>query len=164
MANLATSSQLPLSPEVTVVGGRPPALAEPSLKSKASFASHAGPNGIADLEQGHGPLPPKRSSSITSLKTYLNQDVDPNQATFALAAYCFMTGLVNAVTYSSVFVWAGFQTGNTVQVGIHYAVFSYIYWNAYGHNVLFFAVYLYILMMMHILCVYTHSLFILLLS
>jgi len=70
-------------------------------------------------------------------------DVDPSHATFPLAAFCFMTGFMyatifsvlgpslvrpwsldlttafdhsGAISFSAIFVWCGFQTGNFVQV------------------------------------------------
>ncbi|TFY68195.1 hypothetical protein EVG20_g3650 [Dentipellis fragilis] len=50
------------------------------------------------------------------LRNYLFADVDPSQATWPLAAYCFMTGYIDAISFSAIFVWCGFQTGNSVQV------------------------------------------------
>jgi hypothetical protein len=49
---------------------------------------------------------------------YLMSEVDPVQATFPLASYCFMTGFIDAVTFSAIFVWCGFQTGNFIQLGL----------------------------------------------
>ncbi|KAL0958493.1 hypothetical protein HGRIS_000632 [Hohenbuehelia grisea] len=57
-----------------------------------------------------------RSSS--SLLAYLNSDVDPAQATAPLAAFCFMTGFIDSVSFSAIFVWCGFQTGNFVQLAL----------------------------------------------
>lgn len=70
-----------------------------------------------------------------SLWQYLMQDVDPKQTTGPLAAYCFMTGYMCAlfavitvvvplthflssdvISFSAIFVWCGFQTGNFAQV------------------------------------------------
>jgi len=35
-----------------------------------------------------------------------------------LAAYCFMTGWIDAVSFSAIFVWCAFQTGNSVQLAL----------------------------------------------
>ncbi|KAH8076012.1 hypothetical protein BXZ70DRAFT_963536 [Cristinia sonorae] len=51
-------------------------------------------------------------------KSHLFTDVDPDRSTFPLAAYCFMTGFIDAVSFSAVFVWAGFQTGNSCQLAL----------------------------------------------
>ncbi|PIL24590.1 hypothetical protein GSI_12474 [Ganoderma sinense ZZ0214-1] len=51
-------------------------------------------------------------------RNHLMSSVDPHRCSFPLIALCFMTGLIDAVSYSTVFVWAGFQTGNTVQLSI----------------------------------------------
>ncbi|KAI8986794.1 hypothetical protein BD414DRAFT_487047 [Trametes punicea] len=48
-------------------------------------------------------------------------DVDPVHATFPLAAYCFMTGFIDAVSFTAVFVWCGFQTGNSRDTSFHIA-------------------------------------------
>jgi len=45
-------------------------------------------------------------------------DVNPIKATIPLAAFCFMTGFIDSVCFTAVFVWAGFQTGNTVQLSL----------------------------------------------
>lgn len=74
----------------------------------------------------------------TSWRAYLMENVDPARAMSPLASYCFMTGFMcvsfsscgcwklkayfcpflhsDAISFSAVFVWCGFQTGNTVQV------------------------------------------------
>ncbi|EGO03244.1 hypothetical protein SERLA73DRAFT_23921, partial [Serpula lacrymans var. lacrymans S7.3] len=49
---------------------------------------------------------------------YLLQDVDGDKSAAPLSAYCFMTGFVNSVIFSAVFVWCAFQTGNTVQLSL----------------------------------------------
>ncbi|KAH8116002.1 hypothetical protein DFH11DRAFT_1840503 [Phellopilus nigrolimitatus] len=53
-----------------------------------------------------------------SWREYLMQNVDPNLSTSPLASFCFMTGFIDAITFSAVFVWCGFQTGNTVQLSL----------------------------------------------
>ncbi|THH23279.1 hypothetical protein EUX98_g7897 [Antrodiella citrinella] len=51
-------------------------------------------------------------------KSHLLDEVDPERSTFPLAAYCFMTGFIDAVSFTAVFVWCGFQTGNSVQLSL----------------------------------------------
>ncbi|KNZ79449.1 hypothetical protein J132_09825 [Termitomyces sp. J132] len=58
------------------------------------------------------------SSSSPSFWTYLNSDVDPAQSTGPLAAFCFMTGYIDVISFSSIYVWCGFQTGNFAQLAI----------------------------------------------
>ncbi|KAI0065235.1 hypothetical protein BV25DRAFT_1799340 [Artomyces pyxidatus] len=52
------------------------------------------------------------------IRAYLMTDVDGELSTFPLAAYCFMTGFIDAVSFSAVFIWCAFQTGNTVQLSL----------------------------------------------
>jgi len=54
----------------------------------------------------------------SSFWAYLQQDVDPAMCTAPLAAFCFMTGFIDAISFSAVFVWCGFQTGNFVQLAL----------------------------------------------
>ncbi|KAF8524479.1 hypothetical protein JB92DRAFT_1441560 [Gautieria morchelliformis] len=51
-----------------------------------------------------------KSSKIRRVKHYLRGDVDPERSSVPLAAYCFITGYVDSVTYTTVSVWCGFQT------------------------------------------------------
>jgi len=46
------------------------------------------------------------------------EEVDPAQSTWPLTAYCLMTGWIDAVSFSAVFVWCAFQTGNTLQLAL----------------------------------------------
>jgi len=55
---------------------------------------------------------------IASLRSYLMADVDPAQTTAPLAAFCFMTGFIDVISFSAIFVWCGFQTGNFAQLAI----------------------------------------------
>jgi len=57
-------------------------------------------------------------SSSEELKKYMWNDVEPALATTPLAAYCFMTGFIDSISFTAVFVWCGFQTGNTVQLAL----------------------------------------------
>ncbi|KAI9459168.1 hypothetical protein BJY52DRAFT_1266720 [Lactarius psammicola] len=74
------------------------------------------------------PLPAPVSSSSPStayssirrggLRDFLMTEVDPDRSTIPLAAYCFMTGWIDVVSFSAIFVWCAFQTGNTLQLAI----------------------------------------------
>ena len=72
-------------------------------------------------------------TTIARLKKHLLAEVDGELSTAPLSAYCFMTGFMcvnctlcpprvssfffsDAVTFSAIFVWCAFQTGNSVQV------------------------------------------------
>ncbi|KAG7086879.1 hypothetical protein E1B28_002799 [Marasmius oreades] len=59
-----------------------------------------------------------RPRRLSLLVHYLKEDVDPKQCTVPLAAYCFMTGFMDAVCFSAIFVWCGFQTGNFIQLAV----------------------------------------------
>ena len=104
---------------------------ERQLSSNAAFSSLSDSKTMSnkkDVECGS----PSSSSSFWS---YLNSDVDPAQSTGPLAAFCFMTGYMyvvslsiqavthplcstsrDVISFSSIFVWCGFQTGNFAQV------------------------------------------------
>ncbi|KIJ99303.1 hypothetical protein K443DRAFT_680027 [Laccaria amethystina LaAM-08-1] len=56
---------------------------------------------------------------------YLNEDVDTTQTTSQLALYCFMTGYIDVISFSAIFVWCGFQTGNFAQLAIALARLFY---------------------------------------
>ncbi|OAX43146.1 hypothetical protein K503DRAFT_821196 [Rhizopogon vinicolor AM-OR11-026] len=58
------------------------------------------------------------STTISRLKKHLFAEVDGEQSTAPLSAYCFMTGFIDSVTFSAIFVWCAFQTGNTVQLAL----------------------------------------------
>ncbi|THH08836.1 hypothetical protein EW145_g2442 [Phellinidium pouzarii] len=63
-------------------------------------------------------LPEPVQTKQSSWKAYLTEDVDPALSTSPLASFCFMTGFIDAISFSAVFVWCGFQTGNTVQLSL----------------------------------------------
>ncbi|KAH9933868.1 uncharacterized protein B0H18DRAFT_1082947 [Fomitopsis serialis] len=58
------------------------------------------------------------SPSVLFTREHFFGDVSPVKATIPLAAFCFMTGFIDSVAFTAVFVWAGFQTGNTVQLAL----------------------------------------------
>jgi hypothetical protein len=84
-----------------------------------------------DAERGE-----QDATIVSLLWTYLMADVDPAQSTGPLTAFCFMTGYMcvhfqssypklpptplpkirDAISFSAIFVWCGFQTGNFIQV------------------------------------------------
>ncbi|KAG0698893.1 hypothetical protein DFH29DRAFT_1081562 [Suillus ampliporus] len=58
------------------------------------------------------------ATTMARLKRHLLADIDGEQSTAPLSAYCFMTGFIDSVTFSAVFVWCAFQTGNSVQLAL----------------------------------------------
>ncbi|KAJ7154673.1 hypothetical protein C8R46DRAFT_911158 [Mycena filopes] len=54
----------------------------------------------------------------TSWRGFLLSDIDSDYATGPLAVFCFMTGFIDAISFTAVFVWCGFQTGNFTQLGL----------------------------------------------
>ncbi|OBZ77952.1 hypothetical protein A0H81_02078 [Grifola frondosa] len=90
------------------------------------------PTGPDYAEQKADTLPHPVSSASTAVDTarlwlspmdvfslrHLMTDVDPLKSTFPLAAYCFMTGFIDSVSFTAIFVWCGFQTGNSVQLAL----------------------------------------------
>ncbi|KIJ35264.1 hypothetical protein M422DRAFT_180927 [Sphaerobolus stellatus SS14] len=59
--------------------------------------------------------PPTRWQRLTA---HLSTEIEPTQAHVPLALYCFMTGFVDAITFTAVSVWCGFQTGNTIELSL----------------------------------------------
>ncbi|KAI6046647.1 hypothetical protein EDC04DRAFT_2557684 [Pisolithus marmoratus] len=55
---------------------------------------------------------------MSTLKQVLMQEVDGSRASAPLTAYCFMTGYIDVVCFSAIFVWCAFQTGNSVQLAL----------------------------------------------
>ncbi|KAJ7609710.1 hypothetical protein FB45DRAFT_344546 [Roridomyces roridus] len=53
-----------------------------------------------------------------SWREFLSQQVDPESSTAPLVAYCFVTGFIDAISFTAVFVWCGFQTGNVAQLAL----------------------------------------------
>jgi len=54
----------------------------------------------------------------TSFHDFLKSEVDPELSAIPLTAYCFMTGWIDAVCFSAIFVWCAFQTGNSLQLAL----------------------------------------------
>ncbi|KAG2129650.1 uncharacterized protein EDB93DRAFT_1182093 [Suillus bovinus] len=57
-------------------------------------------------------------NAMVRLKKHLFAEVDGDQSTAPLSVYCFMTGFIDSVTFSAIFVWCAFQTGNSVQLAL----------------------------------------------
>ncbi|KAI4524743.1 hypothetical protein K525DRAFT_262261 [Schizophyllum commune Loenen D] len=68
-------------------------------------------HGLVDAEAGGL----RKQNTVSAL---LNGEVDPAHCTGVLAAFCFMTGFIDAISFSAVFVWCGFQTGNFIQLAV----------------------------------------------
>ncbi|KAK1225790.1 hypothetical protein PQX77_011256 [Marasmius sp. AFHP31] len=71
-----------------------------------------------DTITSHRGLLPFSITDTTSIVQWLKEDVDPVHCTAPLAAYCFMTGFLDCVCFSAIFVWCGFQTGNFIQLAV----------------------------------------------
>ncbi|KAJ7154681.1 hypothetical protein C8R46DRAFT_441738 [Mycena filopes] len=56
--------------------------------------------------------------SRTSWRDFLLSDIDSDYATGPLAVFCFMTGFIDAISFTAVFVWCAFQTGNFAQLAL----------------------------------------------
>ncbi|KAJ7134274.1 hypothetical protein C8R44DRAFT_421074 [Mycena epipterygia] len=68
---------------------------------------------------------------------HLNTEVDPAQATGPLAGFSFMTGFIDAISFTAVFVWCGFQTGNFAQLALAIARLWEIQPSGSGHDTSF---------------------------
>ncbi|KAJ3491217.1 hypothetical protein NLJ89_g11359 [Agrocybe chaxingu] len=84
----------------------------PSTTDNQETISHADINSLNKDPERRGP------QQVMSLWNYLQAEVDPKQSTVPLAMYCFMTGYVDVVSFSAIFVWCGFQTGNFAQLAL----------------------------------------------
>ncbi|KIK58181.1 hypothetical protein GYMLUDRAFT_246220 [Collybiopsis luxurians FD-317 M1] len=78
---------------------------------------------MADAEKRDSLTSEGEGTLLTPTKTqslwhFLNSEVDSKECTGPLAAYSFMTGFIDAISFSSVFVWCGFQTGNFIQLSL----------------------------------------------
>ncbi|KAJ7457646.1 hypothetical protein B0H11DRAFT_1738172 [Mycena galericulata] len=76
-------------------------------------------------------------SSRLTFWQHLNTEVDPAQCTGPLAGFCFMTGFVDAISFTAVFVWCGFQTGNFAQLALAIARLWEIAPSGSGHDTSF---------------------------
>ncbi|KAF8217739.1 hypothetical protein K438DRAFT_1795562 [Mycena galopus ATCC 62051] len=76
-------------------------------------------------------------SSRPTFWQHLNTEVDPAQATGPLAAFCFMTGFIDAISFTAIFVWCGFQTGNFAQLALAIARLWEIAPSGVGHDTSF---------------------------
>ncbi|KAF8526560.1 hypothetical protein BU17DRAFT_74110 [Hysterangium stoloniferum] len=56
----------------------------------------------------------ERLNRSVRLREFLWTDVDPESSSLPLAAYCFMTGFIDAITFTAVSIWCGFQTVRTI--------------------------------------------------
>ncbi|KAI6142643.1 hypothetical protein BKA82DRAFT_740442 [Pisolithus tinctorius] len=77
----------------------------------------SGPTYLSDAENGSS------SFKISSLRQFLMREIDSSRAVAPLTAYCFMTGFIDVVSFSAIFVWCAFQTGNSLQLALALARF-----------------------------------------
>ncbi|KAG2355578.1 hypothetical protein BDR07DRAFT_1425652 [Suillus spraguei] len=65
------------------------------------------------------------ASAMARLKDYLLEEVDGDQSSAPLSAYCFMTGFIDAVAFPAIFIWCAFQTGNSLKLALALAHHSF---------------------------------------
>ncbi|KAH6891868.1 hypothetical protein BKA70DRAFT_1119373 [Coprinopsis sp. MPI-PUGE-AT-0042] len=58
---------------------------------------------------------------LATFSRHLAAEVDITKVTPAMTAYSFMTGYMDAISFSGLFVWVGFQTGNFTQLSLAFA-------------------------------------------
>jgi len=75
----------------------------------------------SEHQRSSTPLLHKEFPSRTSWRDFFGADVDPEHSTGPLAVFCFMTGYIDAISFTAVFVWCGFQTGNFAQLALAFA-------------------------------------------
>ncbi|KAK4702146.1 hypothetical protein P7C70_g4079, partial [Phenoliferia sp. Uapishka_3] len=61
---------------------------------------------------------PAASKAAGGLTVYLQKQVTAADATYQLVWACFLTGFTSSVTFTACFIWCGFQTGGTIQLGL----------------------------------------------
>ncbi|KAJ6469469.1 hypothetical protein C8R45DRAFT_1017144 [Mycena sanguinolenta] len=89
--------------------------------SPSQMASTALVRADAEQQRPSTPLLHKEFPSRTSWRDFLRTEVDPDHTTGPLAVFCFMTGFIDAIAFTAVFVWCGFQTGNFAQLALAFA-------------------------------------------
>jgi len=64
------------------------------------------------------PPPARNETRWTVTKTHLLAEVDSDSAVGPLAWFCFMTGYMDAISFTATYIWCAFQTGNTIQLSL----------------------------------------------
>ncbi|KAK7059711.1 Aldedh domain-containing protein [Favolaschia claudopus] len=66
------------------------------------------------------PLCPKQRyrKRARSWREFLSAQVDTEEVTGPMVAFCFMTGFIDAISFTAVIVWCGFQTGNFANLAL----------------------------------------------
>ncbi|CCO33528.1 hypothetical protein BN14_07610 [Rhizoctonia solani AG-1 IB] len=59
-----------------------------------------------------------RDNPPGGVMAYLRQELPSGANSIPLAAYAFMSGYLNAVTFTTCAIWCGFMTGNSVMLGL----------------------------------------------
>ncbi|KAF5336506.1 hypothetical protein D9611_006584 [Ephemerocybe angulata] len=100
-----------------------------SLDSTSSLKKHATvvvsynaveSNGSSSSSVEEAPLLGRigNNSWRTRTQRYLASEVDSENVTWPLLGYLFMAGYIDAISFTTIFVWCGFQTGNFAQVSL----------------------------------------------
>jgi uncharacterized membrane protein YoaK (UPF0700 family) len=101
-----------------------PVTATPNLVEKATGEKAApesqpiAPKPDATLAQVAQDVESFRLLGMRSIRSFFMEELDTTQAVAPLSAYCFMTGFIDAVSFSAIFVWCAFQTGNAIQLSL----------------------------------------------
>ncbi|KAF8913491.1 hypothetical protein CPB85DRAFT_1219420 [Mucidula mucida] len=60
----------------------------------------------------------RRRRIFTSISDLWREEVDTTMSSFQMNGYYLMSGYMNAISFSAIFVWCGFQSGNTTQLAV----------------------------------------------
>ncbi|EAU81392.2 hypothetical protein CC1G_05222 [Coprinopsis cinerea okayama7 len=95
-----------------------------SLKKRAEgefVVPNYGSSSSLDSMSSSQTRPRRELGRVASVRRYLAAEVDGSQVNPPLSAYAFMTGYIDAISFSTIFVWVGFQTGNFTQLALSFA-------------------------------------------
>ncbi|KAG2129653.1 uncharacterized protein EDB93DRAFT_1323428, partial [Suillus bovinus] len=85
-------------------------LPPPAIHNRSSQYSESIDTSRHD-DEGH-------TSAMVRLRKHLFAEVDEDRCAAPLSVYCFMTGFIDSITFSAIFVWCAFQTGNSMQLAL----------------------------------------------
>ncbi|KAI9457927.1 hypothetical protein HD554DRAFT_1758350 [Boletus coccyginus] len=88
------------------------------INEKGSDSKPVAPKPDLSLAQAAADIESSNLLGMRSLRSFFMEEIDTAQAAAPLSAYCFMTGFIDAVSFSAIFVWCAFQTGNSVQLAL----------------------------------------------
>ncbi|KAL4068486.1 hypothetical protein V8B97DRAFT_2058722 [Scleroderma yunnanense] len=117
LADVQRASTVLLAPNTSKLQSRRPSHSD--MESRSTVDAEAKDSLPAPVIQSKstGSDAPE-SVNMNNIKRFLMQEIDGSLAAAPLTAYCFMTGFIDAVCFSAIFVWCAFQTGNSVQLAL----------------------------------------------